>query len=148
MGARLAVRTGGRFPGTVAAAGGFHGGRLVTEDPDSPHLAIASSTAEHAFGHADRDRLMPLEQIEALEEALRQTGRRYLNEVYEGAPHGYAMADTPMYDEAAAERHFAVPRGCLRAPCDPMPTRHMRGRRAGYPVGMPQQQWSKKRERQ
>lgn len=29
-----------------------------------------------------------------------------------------------------------------------MPTRHMRGRRAGYPVGMPQQQWSKKRERQ
>ena len=113
MGARLAVRTGGRFPGTVAAVGGFHGGRLVTEDPDSPHLAIASSTAEHAFGHADRDRSMPLEQVEALEEALRQTGRRYLNEVYEGAPHGYAMADTSMYDEAAAERHFAVLQGLL-----------------------------------
>ena len=42
MGARLAVRTAGQFPGTVAAVGGFHGGRLVTDAADSPHLAIAA----------------------------------------------------------------------------------------------------------
>ena len=108
MGARLAVRTGGQFPGTVAAVGGFHGGRLVTDDPDSPHLAIAASTAEYAFGHADRDASMPLEQVEALEEALQAAGRPHLNEVYAGAAHGYTMADTSMYDEAGAERHFAV----------------------------------------
>ena len=41
MGARLAVRTAGQFPGTVAAVGGFHGGGLVTDADDSPHLAIA-----------------------------------------------------------------------------------------------------------
>ena len=108
MGARLAVRTGGQFPGTVAAVGGFHGGRLVTDEPDSPHLAIAASTAEYAFGHADRDASMPLEQVEALEEALQAAGRPHLNEVYAGAAHGYTMADTSMYDEAGAERHFAV----------------------------------------
>lgn len=113
MGARLAVRAGGRFPGTVAAVGGFHGGHLVTDDPDSPHLAIAASTAEHAFGHADQDRSMPPEQVEALEEALRETGRPYRNEVYRGALHGYTMADTSMYDEAGAERHFAVLQGLL-----------------------------------
>lgn len=30
----------------------------------------------------------------------------YVSEVYEGAAHGYTMADTPMYNEGAAERHY------------------------------------------
>lgn len=113
MGARLAVRTAGQFPGTVGAVGGFHGGGLVTDAADSPHLAIAPSTAEYAFGHADQDRSMPLEAVEALEQALQAAGRPHLNEVYEGAAHGYTMADTSMYDEAGAERHYTVLRSML-----------------------------------
>lgn len=108
MGARLAVRTAGQFPGAVAAVGGFHGARLVTDGADSPHLVIAASTAEYVFGHADRDASMPLEQVAALEEALTAAGRPHLNEVYQGAAHGYTMADTSVYDEAATERHFRV----------------------------------------
>jgi carboxymethylenebutenolidase len=113
MGARLAVRTAGQFPGTVGAVGGFHGGSLVTDADDSPHLAIAGSTAEYAFGHADQDRSMPLEQVAALEDALQAADRPHVNEVYEGAAHGYTMADTSMYDEAGAERHFRVLRELL-----------------------------------
>ena len=113
MGARLAVRTAGRFPGTVGAVGGFHGGGLATEQLDSPHLLIPSSTAEYAFGHADQDRSMPIDAVERLETTLRETGRPFLNEVYAGAAHGYSMADTSMYDEAAAERHFNVLHGLL-----------------------------------
>ena len=113
MGARLAVRTAGQLPGTVAAVGGFHGGGLVTDAPDSPHRAIAASTAAYAFGHADRDPSMPLEAVAALEAALDAAGRPYLNEVYAGAAHGYSMADTSVYDEAAAERHFTVLRDLL-----------------------------------
>jgi carboxymethylenebutenolidase len=113
MGARLAVRVAGQFPGTVAAVGGFHGGGLVTDEPDSPHRAIPGSTAEYAFGHADGDRSMPLEAVQALEETLRATDRPYLNEVYAHAAHGYTMADTSVYDEAATERHFSVLRGLL-----------------------------------
>ena len=108
MGARLAVRTAGWFPGIVAAVGGFHGGRLVTDAADSPHLAIGGSTAAYVFGHADRDRSMPIEQVEALEQVLQDAGREHVNEVYAGAAHGYSMADTSMYDEAATERHFRV----------------------------------------
>ena len=106
MGARLAVRTAGQFPATVAAAGGFHGGGLVTDAMDSPHLAIAGSTADYVFGHADHDRGMTVEDVAVLEETLQATGRPHLNEIYEGAAHGYTMADTSVYDEAAAERHF------------------------------------------
>lgn len=108
MGARLAVRTAGWFPGTVAAVGGFHGGRLVTDAEDSPHLAIAGSTAAYAFGHADQDSSMPVEQVEALGEVLQDAGREHVNEIYAGAGHGYAMADTSVYDEAGTERHFTV----------------------------------------
>ena len=113
MGARLAVWTAGEYPGTVGAVGGFHGGRLATDAPDSPHLSIAASTAEYAFGHADQDRSMPLEQVEALEAALTEAGRPHVNEVYAGAGHGFTMADTSVYDEAGTERHFNVLRGLL-----------------------------------
>jgi carboxymethylenebutenolidase len=106
MGARLAVRTAGQFPGTVAAVGGFHGGGLVTDADDSPHLSIAKSTAEYVFGNADNDRGMTLENVAALEGTLQAAGRPHLNEIYEDAPHGYTMADTSMYQEAGAERHF------------------------------------------
>jgi carboxymethylenebutenolidase len=113
MGARLAVRTAGQFPGTVAAVGGFHGGGLVTDSPDSPHRSIDDSTAEYVFGHADHDRGMTPEHVAALEETLQAAGRPHLNEVYADAPHGYTMADTSMYQEAGAERHFKELEGLL-----------------------------------
>ena len=49
---------------------------------------------------------MSAEQIAELERALDDAGVRYRSEVYPGAAHGYTMADTPAYDEAAAERHY------------------------------------------
>jgi carboxymethylenebutenolidase len=106
MGARLAVRTAGQFPGTVAAAGGFHGGGLVTDAVDSPHLAIAGSTADYVFGHADHDGGMTPEHVAILEATLVSAGRPHLNGIYPDAPHGYTMVDTSMYQEAGAERHF------------------------------------------
>ena len=108
MGARLAVRTAGLFPGVVAACGGFHGGGLVTDDPTSPHLVAARAAAEFVFGHADGDRSMPPEAIAALGRTLEEAGLTVTNEVYPGAAHGYSMADTAVYDEAATERHFAA----------------------------------------
>jgi carboxymethylenebutenolidase len=112
MGARLAVRAAGLEP-TVPACGGFHGGGLATDDPDSPHTRIPTSQASFVFGHADGDRSMPPEQVDRLEQALVATGRPHRNEVYPNAAHGYTMADTTMYDQAAAERHFTELRALL-----------------------------------
>jgi carboxymethylenebutenolidase len=85
----------------------------VTDADDSPHLAIAGSTAAYVFGHADQDPGMTLEHVAVLEEALQEAGRPHLNEVYAGAAHGYTMADTSVYDEAGTERHFAELRALL-----------------------------------
>jgi len=105
MGARLAVRAAGLDP-EVAAVGGFHGGGLVTEDERSPHRGIPDARAEFLFGHADRDRSMPPEAVEELRRVLDEAGLAGTSVVYAGAAHGYTMADTPMYDESATERHF------------------------------------------
>ncbi|KUN76339.1 dienelactone hydrolase family protein [Streptomyces griseoruber] len=108
MGARLSLLTAGTHPERVAAAAGFHGGRLATDAPDSPHLGAGRITAELYFGHADNDHSLPPEQIQRLEDALTAAGVRHTCEVYEGAQHGYTQADTASYDEEAAERHWAA----------------------------------------
>lgn len=115
MGARLAVRAGCLHPDQVAAVGAFHGGGLVTDAADSPHLGLPNARARFVFGNADQDRSMPPEAVQTLEESLVAAGLEHLNEVYPGSPHGYTMADTAMYHEPGAERHFRELRELLDA---------------------------------
>ena len=108
MGARLSLLTAAYHPDRVTAAAGFHGARLGSDAPDSPHLFAEGITAEVYLGHADDDPSMPPEQIEVLDAALDAAGVRHTTEVYEGARHGYTMADTDAYDPAADERHWTA----------------------------------------
>ncbi|WP_328442042.1 dienelactone hydrolase family protein [Streptomyces sp. NBC_00444] len=108
MGAGLALRTAGTYPERVAAAAGFHGGRLASDSPDSPHLVAEHITAELYFGHADEDPSLPPEQIQRLEDALTAAGVRHRCEVYTGAHHGFTQADTSAYHREADERHWAA----------------------------------------
>jgi carboxymethylenebutenolidase len=112
MGARLAVRTANLDRDVVACAG-FHGGSLATEDPQSPHVGLPNARAEFVFGHADNDRSMPPDAVARLGEALAAAGLTAKNEIYPGAPHGYTMNDTSMYEESGAERSFDELRGLL-----------------------------------
>ena len=107
MGTRLAIRAAGRHPDVVVACAGFHGGGLVDETADSPHRELASARAEFLFGHADNDRSMTAEDSAALDAALVGAHLTALNETYQGAPHGYTMADTSAWNEAAFVRAFA-----------------------------------------
>jgi carboxymethylenebutenolidase len=113
MGARVGWRLAAAHPDRVAALGGFHAGGLVTEAPDSPHRSAADVKAELYFGFADQDPSMSAEQIATFERALDAAGARYRSEVYEGAKHGYTMADTAAFDESARERHFRELRALL-----------------------------------
>jgi carboxymethylenebutenolidase len=101
MGARVGWRIASAHPDRVAAVAGFHAGGLVTDGPEA------------YFGFADQDPSMSAERIATFERALDEAGVRYRSEVYEGAQHGYTMADTPAFNEAARERHFAELRALL-----------------------------------
>jgi carboxymethylenebutenolidase len=105
MGARLAVRAANLDQDVVAAAG-FHGGGLVTDEPDSPHAGLPKARAEFVFGHADNDRSMTPEAVEKLGRALTDAGLTATNQIYPESPHGYSMNDTSMYHEPGAERSF------------------------------------------
>lgn len=113
MGARLAVRTATAHPDEVAACGGFHGGGLATDAPDSPHLGLGNARARFVFGHADHDQSMAPDAVARLGEALDAAGLTASNEVYAGAPHGYSMADTSAFHPEATERHFRELRDLL-----------------------------------
>jgi carboxymethylenebutenolidase len=108
MGGRNGLRAIAAHPDRIAGLASFHAGGVVTDQPDSPHLAVGSITGELYFGHADNDRSMTPEQIKALEVALDEAGVAYTSELYAGAPHGYTMSDTAMHHAGAEERHWAA----------------------------------------
>jgi carboxymethylenebutenolidase len=111
MGGRLTLLTAGRLPERVAAAASFHAGNLATDAPESPHRLAGEIQAEVYIAHADQDRSMPPEQMERLEAAL--AGVTHSAELYEGARHGFTMADLEVYDEQADERHWRELLGLL-----------------------------------
>ena len=106
MGGRVGWRVAAAFPERVAALGCFHTGGLVGDAPDSPHRSAGDLRCKLYLGFADQDPSMSAEQIAELERALDDAGAEYRAEVYPGAGHGYTMADTPVFDEAARERHY------------------------------------------
>jgi carboxymethylenebutenolidase len=115
MGGRLAWRIAAAQPGRVAALAAFHTAGLVTDDADSAHLSAADLVPVEAyFGFADEDPGATPAQIAVLRQALDAAGVRYTAEVYEGARHGYAVADAPAHDAGAAERHHRELRALLR----------------------------------
>ncbi|HTX51268.1 MAG TPA: dienelactone hydrolase family protein [Caulobacteraceae bacterium] len=106
MGCGVAVRVAGTYPDRIAAAAGFHGGRLATDAPDSPHLLAPKITAKVLVAGADEDAGFPPEQADKLRAALTAAGVSNEVTIYPGARHGYTMPDLPVYNEPAAERHW------------------------------------------
>ncbi|PRC42784.1 dienelactone hydrolase [Mycobacterium sp. ITM-2017-0098] len=105
MGGRTSLVVAGRLPDRVAAAMSFHGGGLVTDDADSPHLGADQIRAAVYVGAAQDDRSFTTEDGEALEKALTAAGVEHTLEWYT-ANHGFAVPDNGPYDEAAAGRHW------------------------------------------
>jgi carboxymethylenebutenolidase len=106
MGGGLALRAAGNFPDRVAAAAAFHGGRLATDAPDSPHLLAPRIKAKVLVAGADQDAGFPAEQADTLRAALDAAGVDNEVVIYPGALHGYAPPDMPVYNRDASERHW------------------------------------------
>jgi carboxymethylenebutenolidase len=118
MGGGMAIAAAGTYPDRIAAAASFHGGGLATDDPASPHLFAPRIKGKVYVAAAVQDDFYPPEMHERLGQAMADAGVDYRGEFYEGALHGWTMADFPIYDEAAAERHwrelFALFDGALK----------------------------------
>lgn len=106
MGGGMALTAAGTYPDRIAAAASFHGGNLATDADTSPHLLAPKMKGRIYVAGADQDRSYPPEMAERLEKALTEAGVDHRCEIYPAALHGWTMADFPVYNEAAAERHW------------------------------------------
>ena len=113
MGGALVVRTSAELPNRVGAGASFHGGGLVTDKPDSPHLLAPKIKARMYFGIAANDDARQPDAKDKLREAFAAAKVPAEIEVYAGAQHGWCVPDMPsrngqpIYNKADAERAWS-----------------------------------------
>jgi carboxymethylenebutenolidase len=106
MGARFSLHAAAAMAGEFAAAAGIHPGPLVSDRPDSPHREIPGVRGELYFAFAEIDRSVTPEIVDRFRAEMEEAGIRGTVERVPGVAHGFAMADLPVYDRDASERHF------------------------------------------
>jgi len=105
MGGLMSLTAAGTYPERIAACASYHGARLATDAPSSPHLLAPKIKARVYIGGAIEDQSFPEDMKARLEEALTSSAVEYLIETYP-AKHGWVFRDMPVYDADAAERHW------------------------------------------
>ena len=106
MSGQYAINAAACHPDRIAAAASIYGVRLITGQPDSPHVVAQKAKAELYFACAETDHWMPRDQVEPLRQALKDAGAKAEVEIYPGTEHGFAFPARPVYDKPAAERHW------------------------------------------
>jgi carboxymethylenebutenolidase len=104
MGGPLVFQTAAAQAGRVGAAATFHGGGLVTDDADSPHLLIPAMKAHFLVAIAENDDQKQPEAKGVLRESFKKAGLPAEIEVYAGTLHGWCPPDAAVYNAAQAER--------------------------------------------
>jgi carboxymethylenebutenolidase len=112
MGGPLVVKTAAAVPDRIGAGASFHGGGLVTDKPDSPHLLAPKIKGRMYFGIASNDDSRQPDAKDKLKEAFGAAKVPAEVEVYAGL-HGWCVPDMPMqngapiYNKADAERAWS-----------------------------------------
>ena len=107
MGGPITMRTAAAIPDRVGAGASFHGGGLVTANPDSPHLLVPTMKAQYLFAIAENDDMREPEAKNVLRETFANAGLSAEIEVYTGAAHGWCPPDSAVYNEPQAERAWS-----------------------------------------
>jgi carboxymethylenebutenolidase len=107
MSGQYAINFAARYPDRVGAAASVYGVQLVTDRPDSPHLAAQKAKGELYFACAEHDPYAPLEMVEALDQTVKSKNLNAEVELYPGVHHGFAFPQRgAVFDKPAAERHW------------------------------------------
>jgi carboxymethylenebutenolidase len=107
MGGPIAFRTSAAVPDRVGAVASFHGGGLVNETPNSPHLQAAKTHAQFLIAIASNDDQRSPKEKDVLKETFAKANLPAEIEVYEGAAHGWCPPDSGVYSEPQAEKAWS-----------------------------------------
>lgn len=108
MGGPLVFRTAATAPERIGAAATFHGGGLVTDKPDSPHLLIPKMKAKFLIAIAANDDTKQPAAKDTLKTSFAEAKLIANVEVYDGTLHGWCPPDSRVYNAAAAEKAWAA----------------------------------------
>ncbi len=103
MGGPFTIRTAAARPDWVGAGVSCHGGGLVTDGADSPHLLIPKTKAAFYYGIADNDDQRQPDAKDKLKAAYDAAHLQATIKVYKGCNHGWCVKDGAAYNEAGAE---------------------------------------------
>lgn len=104
MGGPIAFRTSAAVPDRVGAVASFHGGGLVADAPNSPHLQAAKSKAQFLIAIAASDDAKAPTDKDTLKETFAKANLPAEIEVYTGSAHGWCPPDSSVYNESLAEK--------------------------------------------
>jgi carboxymethylenebutenolidase len=104
MGGPMAFRTAAAMPDRVGAVASFHGGGLVTKEPNSPHLQASKTKAALLVAIAANDDQRAPDEKNVLKDTFAKSGQPAEIEVYTGAAHGWCPPDSGVYNEPQAEK--------------------------------------------
>jgi carboxymethylenebutenolidase len=107
MGGPMAFRTAAAAPDRVGAVASFHGGVLVTDAPNSPHLQAAQTKAQFLVAIAANDDAKSPNDKTALKETFAKANLPAEIEVYTGSAHGWCPPDSTVYNEPLAEKAWS-----------------------------------------
>jgi carboxymethylenebutenolidase len=107
MGGPIAFRTAAAVPDRVGAVASFHGGGLVTDQPNSPHLQASKTKAQFLIAIATNDDARSPKEKDVLKETFAKANLAAEIEVYTGAAHGWCPPDTQVYNEQQAEKAWS-----------------------------------------
>jgi carboxymethylenebutenolidase len=107
MGGPIAFRTAAAVPERVGAIASFHGGGLVTDMPNSPHLQAAKTKAQLLIAIAANDDMRSPNEKNVLKETFEKAKLPAEIEVYAGAAHGWCPPDSQVYNEPQAEKAWS-----------------------------------------
>jgi carboxymethylenebutenolidase len=95
MGGALVMKTAAALPNRIGAGASFHGGGLVTDKPDSPHLLAPKIKGRMYFGIATNDDMQQPDAKTKLKESFDAAKVPAEIEVYSQAQHGWCVPDMP-----------------------------------------------------
>ena len=107
MGGPMAFRTAAAMPDRVGAVASFHGGGLVTDQPNSPHVQASKTQAQFLVAIAANDDQRSPNDKTALRATFDAAKRPAEIEVYTDAAHGWCPPDSGVYNEPLAERAWS-----------------------------------------
>ena len=107
MGGPIAFRTSAAVPDRVGAVASFHGGGLVTDQPNSPHLQASKTKAQFLVAVAANDDQRAPAEKDVLKETFAKANLPAEIEVYTGAAHGWCPPDSGVYNEPQAEKAWS-----------------------------------------